>query len=218
MARVDLFSTPHKGLRAELCRVATLAARTDFDRPGEALELAQDVLRLVGHLQDHADRESRQVMPELARVAPELHRNLVANHASTDLLQREVAEIARQLLRGAPERVLLGRRLHRRLWQLTAEQLHRMEREETEAMPALWAHHGDPAIRDIRKRVRADMQPRAMVEWGPVLLAAVSLPERAELLAPLVDQLPRLAVEALIAPVRSALGERWAETAAAIGL
>jgi hypothetical protein len=38
------------------------------------------------------------------------------------------------------------------------------------------------------------------------------------MLKPLVERLPRPALDALLAPARAAMGPRWAETAAAVGL
>lgn len=83
MARIDLYSTVHKGLRAELCQVATLAGRTDFARAEEADAAALAARRLVGHLETHAALEDREVMPELARGAPELHAELESEHRAT---------------------------------------------------------------------------------------------------------------------------------------
>jgi hypothetical protein len=219
VARIDLYSTVHKGLRAELCQVATLAGRTDFGKAEEADEAALAAKRLVEHLETHAALEDREVMPELARVAPELHAELSSQHALTAGLQRDVAGVAEWIRRAnGPNRVSLGRRLHQRLWWLVAEHLRHMEREETEAMRTLWAYRTDEDLAAIQQRMVGSIPRPAMAEWGAVLLAALSLPERTALLEPLVEHLPGDALEAFVGPVRSALGERWAETAAAVGL
>lgn len=219
MSRIELYANVHKGIRATLTQVASLVARTDFQRPADAAEATHAARRLVSHLESHARHEDEQVMPVLARVAPEVHADLQAEHARTDGLQHEVVSIADRIDGAADaERAALGRRLHDRLWRLTADHLRHMEREETEAMRALWAHCSDEELAGIHGRILASIPPAAMAEWAAILLPAVSLPERVAVLAPLTGKLPRTALEDLLGPARAALGPRWAETAAAAGL
>ncbi len=85
-------------------------------------------------------------------------------------------------------------------------------------MRVLWAHHTDEDLEAIEARIVASIPPDEAAEWGAIMLPALSLPERTAVLAPLARTLPPPALEAVLAPVRAALGERWPETAAAIGL
>ena len=219
MSRVDLYANVHKGVRAALSQTALLAGRTDFSSPAEAAEAARVALRLVALLDDHARHEDREVMPRLALIAPEVHADLQAEHARTEGLQRELADLAERLPSAPPaQRLSLGRRLHDALWRLAAEHLRHMDREETSAMRALWAHYTDEDLEAIHARIVASIPPDAMAEWAAILLPAVSLPERTAMLAPLAQKLPRPAFMSLLGPARAALGERWAETAAAVGL
>jgi hypothetical protein len=219
MSRIDLYATVHKAIRAALVQAAALAGRTDFARADEA-EQAADVARtLIDHLEDHARNEDGKIMPVLARVAPEVHADLQADHARTDGLQREVVAIADRV-RGASEaeRPALGRRLHDRLWHLAAEHLLHMEREETEGMRALWAHCSDEELAGVFGRIVTSIPPDTLAELASILLPAVSLPERAGMLGALSRTIPRPAFETLLGPARAALGDRWPETAAAVGL
>jgi hypothetical protein len=219
MSRRNFYVPVHKGVRAALVQAASLVARTDFTRPAEAAEAARVTQRLVFHLESHASHEDHEIMPVLARIAPELHADLQAEHTRTDGLQREAAALAERILAaGAPERPSLGQRLHQLLWRLAGEHLRHVEREETEAMRVLWAHCTDEELEAMERRILASIPPEEAVEWGAIMLPALSLPERTAVLAPLARTLPRPAFEAVIAPVRTALGERWPETAAAIGL
>lgn len=219
MNRIDLYATVHKGVRAALVNAATLAARTDFAEAVEASVAAEAARFLVRHLEAHAAHEDREVLPALARVAPELHADLQADHARTDGLAHEVLATADRVEAcPATERPSVGRRLHDQLWQLTAEHIRHMEREETQAMRALWAHYTDEELLAIHQRIVASIPPAALAEWGTVLLPALSLPERTAVLGPLVRSLPRQALETVVGPVRQALGDQWRQTAATIGL
>jgi hypothetical protein len=219
MNRHDLYAPVHKGVRAALVHAASLAGRTDFAEPAEAAAAVEAARTLVRQLASHADHEDREVMPVLQRIAPELHADLQAEHARTDGLARE-ALVTCERLDAAPagERPSLGRRLHDQLWRLAAEHLRHMEREETQAMRALWAHCSDEELLGIHRRILASIPPAEMAAWSAVMIPALSLPERTAMLAPLATQLPRPALEALLAPVRQALGNDWARTAAAAGL
>jgi hypothetical protein len=219
MNRHDLYTAVHKGVRAALFQTASRIDRTDFADPAEAGAAALAARTLVRALASHAAHEDREVMPVLQRLAPEVHADLQADHARTEGMADEVlATVDRLAVAPAAERPSLGRRLHDQLWRLTAEHLRHMEREETQAMRALWAHQTDEELLAIHRRILASIPPAEMAAWSVVMIPALSLPERRAMLAPMVESLPRPAFEALVAPVRQALGDDWARTAAAIGL
>lgn len=219
MSRPDLYYSIHKAIRAALFRAASLADRSDFANPAEAAEAVQGVLKLVALLESHARHEDTELMPIMARVAPEVHAELRAEHTRTDELHRELAAAAEQLL-GAPttERPAMGRRLRDGLWRLTAAHLRHLDHEEGEGTRALWAHCTDEELLAAQQRIIASIPPPVMAEVTALMLPAMSLPERTELLAAMAQKIPRPAFEALIGPARAALGERWEETAAAAGI
>lgn len=219
MDRNDLYTTIHKAVRTLLFDAVAQAARTD---PGDAREvtaLAAALRRLVRLLDDHAEHEDAEILPVLARFTPELHADLQGEHARTDGLQRELLALGERLSAAREEeRASLARRIHERLCRLTGEHLRHMDREETEAMRALWAHCSDQELDAIHQRILRSIPPSVMAEWAAVMLPAMSLPERTAMLTPMSRQLPRQVFEDLIAPARAALGERWGATARAAGI
>lgn len=220
MARVDLFGPVHKGLRATLAGTAALAARTDFTRPEEAAELEAAARRLLGFLEEHAAQEDAVLMPELQRVAAELHADLQAEHARADGLQRELAQHLDRLAGASEaERVSLGRRIHERLWRLAAEHLRHMEREEAEANRVLWAHFEDEALRGFHARILGAIPPTRFAEWGGIILPSLSLPERAAMVAGLAANLPPAVFLEVTGPAREALGPAaWSAVTAAAAI
>jgi hypothetical protein len=211
--RLDLFSSVHKGLRAALFETATLVARTDFADADAAGSVASRCVMTLRFLEEHAEHEDAVVMPELAALAPELHVALQSDHARTDGLQREIAQLLERLARAnAAERVSLGRRVHDRIWALAAEHVRHMQREEQEAMRMLWAHRSDAELQALHGRVLARIAPPRTAEWLALMLPAMSVPERAALIGELRAKVPADALGAILAPARVALGPAWAAT------
>jgi len=218
MNRIDLYANAHKGLRALLFQAAAQAARTDPDDDREVTSLASRVRELVAWLDQHAEHEDAVVMPVLAQIAPDLHAALRADHARVDGLQREVESwVARLDATAGPARRSALQRLHERLLRLTAEHLQHMATEESDANRMLWAHRTDAQILELQAAIRASTPRSRAAAWLAVTLPALSVPERAALLAPLKGAVPQPALDELVGPVRAALGVEWTRTVAAAG-
>lgn len=220
MARMELYGTVHKGLRAALFSATARAAGSDFTSAAEARAAAAAARDLLGLLDEHAALEDAEIMPELARLGPEVHAALHDDHSRLDGLQRDLAAIAERL-EAAEDAVLreaLGRRLHDRLGRLAAEHLLHMQREEQEANRILWAHRSDEELRALHGRITGRIPPARMARWLAVILPAVSGPERSAMLGGLRAAVPPPAFGELTAPARAALGEAtWASAFAAAG-
>jgi hypothetical protein len=221
MARIDLFGTVHKGLRAELFGVVALAARTDFLVRAESARATAAVRRLAGLLAEHAEHEDAVVLPELAALVPELHAAIAADHGRLEALHGEVLALADRLDAAAAEaeRDALGRRLHDRVARLAAEHLLHMRREEEEVSRALWAHRSDEALAVLHARIIGRIPAPRLATWLAVILGAASLPEQARLLASVRASVPDPVFGELTAPARAALGEPgWGRALRAAGV
>lgn len=221
MARLDLYGTVHKGLRAALFSTAAKAAGSDFTSAAEARAAAGAVRDLLGFLDEHAALEDGVIMPELERIGPEVHAALQADHSRLDGLQRDLATVAERIESAddAAMREALGRRLHDRLGRLAAEHLLHMQREEQDASRLLWAHRSDEELRALHVRITGRIPPPRMARWLAIMLPAVSAPERAAMLGGLRAAVPPPAFGELTAPARAALGEAgWASAVAAAGI
>ena len=218
MNRIDLYANAHKGLRALLFEAAAQAARTDPGDEHEVNSLASRVRELVAWLDQHAEHEDAVVMPVLAAIAPDIHAALRSDHARVDGLQREVESwVARLVGTAGPARRSALHRLHERLLGLTAEHLQHMAAEESDANRMLWAHRTDAQLLELQASIRASTPPARAAAWLAVTLPALSLPERAALLAPLKGAVPQPVLDELMVPVRAALGAEWGRTVAAAG-
>lgn len=182
MNRFDLYATVHKGLRAALTAAAVRIAQTDFSRPEEVAPARAELQRVLGFLTEHLAHEDEFILPELQRLAPELHIGLHNDHVRTAGLEHELARLLARLESASDaERLALGHRIHGRVWALVAEHLRHMECEETQANRIFWAHCSDTDLLAIQARIVAAMPPARLQEWLDLILPAVHSGERAEL-------------------------------------
>jgi hypothetical protein len=213
MDRHDLYTTVHKGLRALLFEAAALVARTDFAQPEEAARARERLDQLLAFLDEHAEHEDEVILPELVRIAPELHADLRSAHARVHGLQAEIAALAARLPGASlAERVSLGRRLHERLGLLVAEHLRHMEQEEVTTNRMLWAHKSDDELRAMHARIVGSIPPARLAEWFGSILPALNGAERGALLGGMRAELPPQVFDQVTSAARAALGpEAWAE-------
>jgi hypothetical protein len=217
--RFDLYGSVHKGVRALLFSTVGQVARTDFSRSDEAQAALDAVERLFRFLEEHAENEDRVIMPVLQRFSDETFAVLEADHAHTERLQAEAAQLVKRLRDATTRRrVHLARRLHACLCQLVALHLQHMERQERDGHRALWAHLTDQELLALQEQIVREMPPAQMADALSVLLPAMSVPERAALVGGLRSKVPGEVFAELTAPARRVLGgEEWAATAAAAG-
>jgi len=178
--RVDLFTTIHKAIRADLFDLAREAARCDLRSTEDVDALVAHVERTVGYLEEHAHHEDNHILGAVRTVAPELAASLAQDHRALDVVAIEVERAAHALATaGAAERPAAGAQLARLVNHLVAVQLVHMNREETEVNDALWGSLGDPELAEIRGRILGGIPAERMVEWRALMAPALSPVERA---------------------------------------
>jgi hemerythrin-like domain-containing protein len=220
MNRPNRYQPIHKALRAGLFDATVLVARTEFADAGEATVAARTVATLLDVLDSHAHHEEEFVMPVVARHAPALIASLETEHGRLEGLQAEIrALLPRTCSDVTEERETAGQLLARALTLLVADHLRHMDREETEAMPVLWAHLTEEELDAMDGRIRASLPPERMPVMMRLMLPAMSTAESAKLLAAARAQMPPPVFAQLSGLAREVLGpERWARTARRVGL
>jgi len=183
--RLDLFTPIHKGLRRTLFETAIALGRTDFSSVDEIAAAETLVGECLTYLREHAEHEDRHVIPEIARLAPELAATMAEEHPQ---LERAAIEVDSLWPRFAPlgrdERVAMGGELARRFQALVAMQLRHMDREEREVNAVFWAGMHDGELAALNRRIVVSIPPARLLTWqSQVLLPALSAPERARMAA-----------------------------------
>jgi hypothetical protein len=220
MTRPNRYQPIHKALRAALFDATVLVARTDFPDAGEAKVAARAVATLLDVLDSHAAHEEEFVMPAVARHAPALVATLETEHGRLEGLQAELrALLPRTCSDVTAEREAAGQLLGRALTLLVADHLRHMDREETEAMPVLWAHQTEEELDAMDARIRAAIPPDRMPVMLRLMLPTMSITEGARLLSSARAQMPPPVFAQVSGLAREVLGpERWTLTARRVGL
>jgi hypothetical protein len=179
--RIDLFTPIHKGLRRNLFETAIALGRTDFTSPEETAAAEKLVGGCLAFLREHAEHEDRHVLPEIARLAPELAAAMAEEHPE---LERAAIAVDSLWPRVAPlgpeERQAMGGELARRFQALVAMQLRHMDREEREVNAVFWANMQDRDLGALSRRIVVSMPPARLLTWQrEILFPAWSAPERA---------------------------------------
>lgn len=220
MTRVDLYGTVHKALRSQLYESAMHVARADCACPEEARAVAVRLRAMLAFLAEHAEHEEAVILPELAKLAPEVHASLTADHARTEALEQEISALLERLDNAnRVERTYLGRRIHQRMGVLVSEHTRHMNSEETQANEVLWARCTDAELKALEGRIIASIPGPRIAEWFAIILPAASLPEAGAMVADLCAALPTPVFCELTASARAVLGEAgWARILAAAGV
>jgi iron-sulfur cluster repair protein YtfE (RIC family) len=220
MNRPNRYQPIHKALRAALFDATVLVARTEFADPDEATVAARTVATVLDVLDSHARHEEELVMPVAARHAPALVAALERDHGRLEGLQAELrALLPRTCSEVTAEREAAGQLLGRALTLLVADHLRHMDREETEAMPVLWAHLTEEELDAMDGRIRAAVPPQQMPVMMRLMIPTMTTAENARLLSAARAQMPPPVFAQLSGLAREVLGpERWARTARRVGL
>ncbi|MDM7915126.1 MAG: hemerythrin domain-containing protein [Candidatus Eisenbacteria bacterium] len=205
MARNDLFTTVHKGIRAALFDSVREAARADYRDSESTQRVVLAVRQLLELLEEHARAEDAVIFPEVEKLGPAVYADLHGDHLRIGGLQTEIGQLLDRVIASeGTERESLGARLHEKLGRLAAEHLLHMEREETVANRLLRAHKTDDELIAMRVTILRSIEPLALTRWAGALLPEISPVERAGFLAGLQKLLPAELYETIPASMREA--------------
>jgi iron-sulfur cluster repair protein YtfE (RIC family) len=138
---IDLFTLPHKALRALVGQTATRLGALDVANAREVEHMQNELHGVVDELQSHGVHEDEFILPLLERHLPDLATRMRAEHAEVG---GGLADARRGISAfGAEPRVARQLALYRQLRRFEGLNLRHLDFEETIVMPALW--HTAPA-------------------------------------------------------------------------
>jgi Hemerythrin HHE cation binding domain len=179
----DAYRDIHKGVRAELFAMTASAGNTDpSDREGRAALCAHiaDVAELLGA---HADHEDRHLLPVLETHAPSLFDRNAADHATLDTRLARISERAAALASAvAGEQRARVHNLYLDLASFTGAYLAHLEFEERVVMPAVLDAVGVEGAVAIHHAIVSSIPPPVMAKTLAVMIPAMNVDDRAELL------------------------------------
>jgi hemerythrin-like domain-containing protein len=202
MRKLDLFTVIHNGMRAAGFRVAAILAATDFTQHGERASAAEEVIRFIDLLREHAQHEDLHVLPALLGIDPGLAHALAREHVELELrardLQLRLSELERSPTTVSPSTDAPARAVRGALHRLLAGHLLHMDREETEASAALWTKLSDGELAALSQRIFESMPLERTVAWAQLALPTLPLAEQAGVRRALQQSLPADAWQLLV--------------------
>lgn len=167
-SRYDMYNNVHKGLRRALCGLLTDAGSATA---AEFPEIGSRWLALEEKLHAHHQHEDRFIGPHLARIAPALFAQMEREHAAID------QELAAVRAAAAPNA------FYRALARFTSIYFAHMAEEEGAFSDALFAAYTDRDLMAIEGELVASIPPPKLGEFMAMMLPAMNLDERFDLLA-----------------------------------
>ncbi len=227
----DLFTPVHKGLRSMIYGLSARLQTNDFaDLPATAalvtdLENDFSTARSAGCIlcmfATHASEEDTVIFPPAARFENSLVTSLLAEHH--DLTRRELAlgKFGHELmaLPSAPDRVAAGVRLNQMANELFVAYLAHMNREESELVPRMREHFGDPEQAAMRGTIIARFPPDRLYALLGWMLPSMNATELSDLLSSLKKGAPPPLLKAVSDLCEARVeGHRWNEVRTRVGL
>jgi Hemerythrin HHE cation binding domain len=206
---IDPYRDIHKGIRTVLFSVTTEAGRIDpADRQARGV-FADYVYAAADMLEVHAAHEDRFVQPVLEEHAPALALEIAQAHASiaarvTGLraAAEGVVDVARGTQRSSLHQLYLDFAL------FTSAYLEHQEMEERIVTPTLLAAIGNDELRRIDEALVASIPPDTLAAGLAVMLPAMNIDDRAEMLAGMKADAPPQVFAGVWVLARSVLDER----------
>lgn len=179
----DLYRDIHKGIRAELFAVTGTAGSIDPGQTVARLALQSHVRRVVDLLVLHAEHEDTAVQPSVEQLIPEVAEEIVHDHATLEARMVDLQVLASDAALAEPnEQRLAVQRLYVELASFTSAYLAHQDLEERVVMPALFEAVGFEGALAINQAIVGSIPPEVMASSLAIMLPAMNLDDRAELL------------------------------------
>jgi hypothetical protein len=180
---LDLYRDVHKGIRSELFAVTETAGRLDVAQLDDRTALASHVRSVVEMLIEHAEHEDSRIQPVLEENLPALAEQIASDH---ETLETRLHDLAARADAAVDVHVDSQRReihhLYLELASFTAAYLEHQDHEERVVMPALERAIGVEAVVGIHEAIIANIPPDRMARFLAVMLPAMNIDDRTELL------------------------------------
>ena len=198
--RYNFYHVIHKALRLGHCRMLAAIGSNDFGNDLATRSLLADLRQLIMLGRSHLDSENREIHTALEARKPGASAHAAEDHGHHEQSFAELESLIRAVEVALPSRRdVAGRALYRRYAIFMAEDLLHMNEEETYLLDALHRVFTDEELMAIEGRIVSAIPPQKMMGYARLMMPALSLPERVELLAKMQKAMPEPAFEGLLA-------------------
>ena len=201
---LDLYRDIHKGIRNGLFGVTMAAGQVDPADRDAVAAVATQWRDLVGLLIGHAEHEDEFMQPTIEALVPSMaeviavaHPELEAQMAAIEVLAERATDTCERDRRLAVHRVYLG------LASFTSSYLQHQEFEELQVMPALAEKLGFDEVLAMHGAIVSSITPVEFVQAATLMLPAMNVDDRTELLGGMKAAAPREAFAGAMGLARS---------------
>jgi hypothetical protein len=182
-ATAAIYRDIHKGIRAELFDVTLTAGRVDPTDAAAKSALAAHVGTVVELLVSHAAHEDDAVQPEIEIHLPDVAVKIATDHERLEARMADLGVLARESVDaiGSAQRDIT-QFLYLELASFTSDYLEHQNVEERVVMPGLQRAIGSEALGVIHGKIVASIPPAQMASSLAIMLPAMNVDDRAELL------------------------------------
>jgi hypothetical protein len=188
---VNMYRDIHKGIRAELFAVTTAAGSVD---PADAAAVGAVGARwtnLVQILVAHAQHEDVWMQPVIERYAPVQGEIIAREHPQLEAQMAALELLADRAANSCPiESSLLVHRMYLGFASFTAAYLQHEEFEELHVMPVLSEKVSADELRALDNALVASIPPEQMAQSAAIMLPAMNIENRVELLGAIQADAP----------------------------
>jgi hypothetical protein len=220
LVEFDLYSHPHKGIRAALFSVTGCAGSVD---PSDRLargQVVDQVLTIARFLDEHAKHENEFVVPSIEKYAPELADVIHVVHPLLDARVAAIRELAEEVdVTSGPRAKAAVHTLYLELASFTGAYLEHQDFEERQCMAVLAAALPVADLVAINQAIVGSIPPEDMAVALSLMLPAMNIDDRIELLGGMQAGAPPEVFAGVCALAESVLTPAaWSATAARLGI
>jgi iron-sulfur cluster repair protein YtfE (RIC family) len=220
IARMDMYTTIHKGLRALMADTLHRLGRLDCDDDEEVEAVTAQFTGLMDACLSHLEHEEAFVHPALQARCPGVADAAGEDHLGHRAHIESLAAAAGSLRRlPARQRADAALALYRELAHFVAENLEHMHREETLHNQALWSAYTDEELGALHDRLLASIPPGEMMQTIRWMVPALSPAERSALIGGMRAAAPEPAFKAVMQELRTHLDPLgWTKLCRSLGM
>jgi hypothetical protein len=201
----DIYRDIHKGIRAELFGVTSAAGNIDPHDDQAVRALGRRFHALVGLLDSHAEHEDRYLTPLIERRSGPLALTITNDHVSLERDLHALSHAVDALPTTKETRRLAAHRFYLGVSSFTAEYLEHQAIEELQVMPTLATGYTVEELLRVNAAIIADIPPDTMAASLSLLLPAMNVDDRTELLAGMKAAAPPEAFAGVLGLARAVL-------------
>jgi iron-sulfur cluster repair protein YtfE (RIC family) len=201
----DIYRDIHKGIRAELFGVTTAAGSVDPHDDEAIAALLQRFRALVGLLDGHADHEDRYLAPLIQRQSGVLAAAISQDHGALEGQLHQLASTLENISSSKSERRRATHRFYLGVASFTSAYLEHQSVEELEVMPALATGYTVEDLLRVNAEILAEIPPETMTASLSLLLPAMNVDDRIEMLAGIKATAPPQGYAAILGLARAVL-------------